>query len=172
MTFTKARSLSIVALLSLGLLASCSSSDSSEATATTSAPETSISASDTTELTTTTTELTTTTTSTIALPVSNCAGTEESLAEFVGEPLGFFVCDTEWASFTTKEYAQTCENCESITIARWVNGTWKEIGNFNQYSSLSPGEVSSKISKESLCAIWSTNRSSEFAAKTGCTPGN
>jgi hypothetical protein len=165
MTFTKARSLSIVALLSLGLLASCSSSDSSEATATTSAPETSISASDTTELTTTTT-------STIALPVSNCAGTEESLAEFVGEPLGFFVCDTEWASFTTKEYAQTCENCESITIARWVNGTWKEIGNFNQYSSLSPGEVSSKISKESLCAIWSTNRSSEFAAKTGCTPDN
>ena len=165
MTFTKARSLSIVALLSLGLLASCSSSDSSEATATTSSPETSISAPDTTELTTTTT-------STIALPVSNCAGTEESLAEFVGEPLGFFVCDTEWASFTTMEYAQTCENCESITIARWVNGTWKEIGNFNQYSSLSPGEVSSKISKESLCAIWSTNRSSEFAAKTGCTPDN
>jgi hypothetical protein len=70
----------------------------------------------------------------------------------------------------TKEYAQTCENCESVTIARWVDGTWKEIGNFNQYSSLSPGEVSSKISKESLCAIWSTNRSSEFAAKTGCTP--
>lgn len=165
MTFTKARSLSIVTLISLGLLASCSSSDRSEATATTSAPETSISAPDTTELTTTTT-------STIALPVSNCAGTEESLAEFVGEPLGFFVCDTEWASFMTKEYAQTCENCESITIAHWVNGTWKEIGNFNQYSSLSPGEVSSKISKESLCAIWSTNRSSEFAAKTGCTPDN
>ena len=165
MTFTKARSLSIVALLSLGLLASCSSSDSSEATATTSASETTSSAPSTTELTTTTT-------STIAPPVSNCAGTEESLAEFVGEPLGFFVCDTEWASFTTKEYAQTCENCESITIARWVNGTWKEIGNFNQYSSLSPGEVSSKISKESLCAIWSTNRSSEFAAKTGCTPDN
>jgi hypothetical protein len=165
----KIRSFSIIALLSLGLLASCSSNDSSEATATTSAPETSISAPSTTELITTTTELTTTT-STIALPVSNCAGTEESLAEFVGEPLGFFVCDTEWASFMTKEYAQTCENCESITIARWVNGTWKEIGNFNQYSSLSPGEVSSKISKESLCAIWSTNRSSEFAAKTGCTP--
>ena len=163
MTFTKTRRLSIVALLSLGLLASCSSSDSSEATSTTAAPEARISAP-------TTTELTTTTTSTIALPVSNCAGTEESLAEFVGEPLGFFVCDTEWASFMTKEYAQTCENCESITIARWVNGTWKEIGNFNQYSSLSPGEVSSKISKESLCAIWSTNRSSEFAAKTGCTP--
>ena len=163
MTFTKTRRLSIVALLSLGLLASCSSSDSSEATATTSASET-------TSSTPSTTELTTTTTSTIALPVSNCAGTEESLAEFVGEPLGFFVCDTEWASFMTKEYAQTCENCESITIARWVNGTWKEIGNFNQYSSLSPGEVSSKISKESLCAIWSTNRSSEFAAKTGCTP--
>ncbi len=163
MTFTKTRRLSIVALLSLGLLASCSSSDSSEATATTSASETTSSAPSTTELTTTTT-------STIALPVSNCAGTEESLAEFVGEPLGFFVCDTEWASFMTKEYAQTCENCESITIARWVNGTWKEIGNFNQYSSLSPGEVSSKISKESLCAIWSTNRSSEFAAKTGCTP--
>ena len=163
MTFTRTRRLSIVALLSLGLLASCSSSDSSEATATTSASET-------TSSTPSTTELTTTTTSTIALPVSNCAGTEESLAEFVGEPLGFFVCDTEWASFMTKEYAQTCENCESITIARWVNGTWKEIGNFNQYSSLSPGEVSSKISKESLCAIWSTNRSSEFAAKTGCTP--
>jgi len=163
MTFTKTRRLSIVALLSLGLLASCSSSDSSEATATTSASETTSSAPSTTELTTTTT-------STIAPPVSNCAGTEESLAEFVGEPLGFFVCDTEWASFMTKEYAQTCENCESITIARWVNGTWKEIGNFNQYSSLSPGEVSSKISKESLCAIWSTNRSSEFAAKTGCTP--
>ena len=171
MTFTKTSRLSIIALLSLGLLASCSSSDSSEATATTSAPETSISAPSTTELTSTTTDLTTTT-STIALPVSNCAGTEESLAEFVGEPLGFFVCDTEWASFMTKEYAQTCENCESITIARWVNGTWKEIGNFNQYSSLSPGEVSSKISKESLCAIWSTNRSSEFAAKTGCTPDN
>ena len=168
MTFTKTRRLSIVALLSLGLLASCSSSDSSEATATTSASETTSSTPSTTELTTTTTELTTT--STIALPVSNCAGTEESLAEFVGEPLGFFVCDTEWASFMTKEYAQTCENCESITIARWVNGTWKDIGNFNQYSSLSPGEVSSKISKESLCAIWSTNRSSEFAAKTGCTP--
>ena len=165
MTFTKTRRLSIVALLSLGLLAGCSSSDSSEATSTTAAPEARISAP-------TTTELTTTTTSTIALPVSNCAGTEESLAEFVGEPLGFFVCDTEWASFMTKEYAQTCENCESITIARWVNGTWKEIGNFNQYSSLSPGEVSSKISKESLCAIWSTNRSSEFAAKTGCTPDN
>ena len=163
MTFTKTRRLSIVALLSLGLLASCSSSDSSEATATTSASETTSSAPSTTELTTTTT-------STIAPPASNCAGTEESLAEFVGEPLGFFVCDTEWASFMTKEYAQTCENCESITIARWVNGTWKEIGNFNQYSSLSPGEVSSKISKESLCAIWSTNRSSEFAAKTGCTP--
>ena len=163
MTFTKTRRLSIVALLSLGLLASCSSSDSSEATATTSASETTSSAPSTTEITTTTT-------STIAPPVSNCAGTEESLAEFVGEPLGFFVCDTEWASFMTKEYAQTCENCESITIARWVNGTWKEIGNFNQYSSLSPGEVSSKISKESLCAIWSTNRSSEFAAKTGCTP--
>jgi hypothetical protein len=70
----------------------------------------------------------------------------------------------------TKEYAQTCENCESITIARWVNGTWKEIGNFNQYSSLSPGQVNSKISKESLCAIWPTNRTSEFAGKTGCTP--
>jgi hypothetical protein len=169
MTFTKTSRLSIIALLSLGLLASCSSSDSSEATATTSAPETSISAPSTTELTSTTTDLTTTT-STIALPVSNCAGTEESLAEFVGEPLGFFVCDTEWVSFMTKEYAQTCENCESVTIARWVDGTWKEIGNFNQYSSLSPGEVSSKISKESLCAIWSTNRSSEFATKTGCTP--
>jgi len=169
MTFTKTRRLSILALLSLGLLANCSSSDSSEATATTSAPETSISAPSTTELITTTTELTTTT-STIALPVSNCAGTEESLAEFVGEPLGFFVCDTEWASFTTKEYAQTCENCESVTIARWVDGTWKEIGDFNQFFSLSPSKVSSKISKESLCAIWSTNRSSEFAAKTGCTP--
>ncbi|MEI6743450.1 MAG: hypothetical protein WCL35_06765 [bacterium] len=169
MTFTKTRRLSIIALLSLGLLANCSSNDSSEATATTSAPETSISAPSTTELTTTTTDLTTTT-STIALPVSNCAGTEESLAEFVGEPLGFFVCDTEWASFSTKEYAQTCENCESVTIARWVDGTWKEIGNFNQFFSLSPSKVSSKISKESLCAIWSTNRSSEFAAKTGCTP--
>ncbi|MEI8161418.1 MAG: hypothetical protein WCG65_10175 [Actinomycetes bacterium] len=163
MTFTKTRSLSIAALLSLGLLASCSSSDSSEATATTSAPETSISAPSTTELTSTTT-------STIALPASNCAGTEESLTEFVGEPLGFFVCDTEWASYMTKDYAQTCENCESVTIAHLDNGTWKEIGNFNQYSSLSPGQVSSKISKESLCAIWSTNRTSEFAAKTGCTP--
>jgi len=171
MTFTKTSRLSIIALLSLGLLASCSSSDSSEATATTSAPETSISAPSTRELTSTTTDLTTTT-STIALPVSNCAGTEESLAEFVGEPLGFFVCDTEWASFQTKEYAQTCENCESVTIARWVDGAWKEIGNFNQFFSLSPGEVSNKISKESLCAIWSTNRSSEFAAKTGCTPDN
>lgn len=172
MTFTKARSLGLVTLLSLGLLASCSSSDNSESTATTFAPETSISAPDTTELATTTTELATTTTSTIALPISNCAGTEESLAEFVGEPLGFFVCDTEWASYTTKDYAQTCGNCESVTIARWVNGTWKEIGDFNQYFSLSPGEVSSKISKESLCAIWSTNRSSEFAAKTGCTTDN
>ena len=169
MTFTKTRSFSVLALLSLNLLASCSSSDSSEATATTSAPETSISAPSTTELTSTTTDLTTTT-STIALPVSNCAGTEESLAEFVGEPLGFFVCDTEWASFQTKEYAQTCENCESVTIARWVDGAWKEIGNFNQFFSLSPSKVSSKISKESLCAIWSTNRSSEFAAKAGCTP--
>jgi len=169
MTFTKTRSFSVLALLSLSLLASCSSSDSSEATATTSAPETSISAPSTTELTSTTTDLTTTT-STIALPVSNCAGTEESLAEFVGEPLGFFVCDTEWASFMTKDYAQTCENCESVTIARWVDGTWKEIGNFNQFFSLAPSKVSSEISKESLCAIWSTNRSSEFAAKTGCTP--
>jgi hypothetical protein len=70
----------------------------------------------------------------------------------------------------TKEYAQTCENCESVTIARWVDGAWKEIGDFNQFFSLSPSKVSSKISKESLCAIWSTNRSSEFAAKTGCTP--
>ncbi|NQW60175.1 hypothetical protein HQ459_05270 [bacterium] len=164
MTLNKTRSLSIVVLVSLSLLASCSSSNSSEAIATTASPETSTSSTSTTELATTTTS------TTIAVPVSNCAGTEESLAEFVGEPLGFFVCDTEWASFMTKEYAQTCENCESITIARWVNGTWKEIGNFNQYSSLSPGEVSSKISKESLCAIWSTNRSSEFAAKTGCTP--
>ena len=171
MTFTKTSRLSIIALLSLGLLASCSSNDNSEATATTSAPETSISAPSTTELTSTTTDLTTTT-STIALPVSNCAGTEESLAEFVGEPLGFFVCDTEWASFMTKEYAQTCENCESVTIARWVDGAWKEIGDFNQFFSLSPSKVSSKISKESLCAIWSTNRSSEFAAKTGCTPDN
>lgn len=159
----KTRSFSIIALLSLGLLANCSSSDSSEATSTTAAPEARISAPSTTELTTTTS-------TTIALPVSNCAGTEESLAEFVGEPLGFFVCDTEWASFQTKEYAQTCENCESVTIARWVDGTWKEIGNFNQFFSLSPSKVSSKISKESLCAIWSTNRSSEFAAKTGCTP--
>ena len=170
MTFTKTSRLSIIALLSLGLLASCSSNDNSEATATTSAPETSISAPSTTKLTTTTTELTTTTSTTIAVPVSNCAGTEESLAEFVGEPLGFFVCDTEWASFMTKEYAQTCENCESVTIARWVDGAWKEIGDFNQFFSLSPSKVSSKISKESLCAIWSTNRSSEFAAKTGCTP--
>lgn len=52
---------------------------------------------------------------------------EESLTEFVGEPLGFFVCDTERASYVEKDYAQTCENCESVTIARWVNGTWKEI---------------------------------------------
>jgi len=170
MNFTKTCRLSITALLSLGLLANCSSSDSSEATSTTAAPEARISAPSTTELTTTTTEPTTTTSTTIALPVSNCAGTEESLAEFVGEPLGFFVCDTEWASFQTKEYAQTCENCESVTIARWVDGAWKEIGNFNQFFSLSPSKVSSKISKESLCAIWSTNRSSEFAAKTGCTP--
>ncbi|NDG66013.1 MAG: hypothetical protein EBY23_03655 [Actinobacteria bacterium] len=123
MTFTKTSRLSIIALLSLGLLASCSSSDSSEAT-------------------------------------------------FVGEPLGFFVCDTEWASFQTKEYAQTCENCESVTIARWVDGTWKEVGNFNQFFSLSPSKVSSEISKESLCAIWSTNRSSQFIAETGCTPDN
>jgi hypothetical protein len=169
MTFTKTRRLSIIALLSLGLLANCSSNDSSEATASTSTPETSISAPSTTELITTTTELTTTT-STIALPVSNCASTEESLAEFVGEPLGLFVCDTEWASFMTKEYAQTCENCESLSIARWVDGAWKEIGDFNQFFSLSPSKVSSKISKESLCAIWSTNRSSQFAAETGCTP--
>ena len=165
MNHTKTRSLSVLALLSLSLLASCSSSDSSEATSTTAAPEAGISAPSTTELTTTTT-------STIPLPVSNCAGTEESLTEFVGEPLGFFVCDKEWASYITKDYAQTCENCESVTIARWVDGTWKEIGNFNQFFSLSPSKVSSEISKESLCAIWSTNRSSEFAAKTGCTPDN
>jgi len=165
MALTKTRSLSIIALLSLGLLASCSSNDSSEATATTSAPETSISAPSTTELTTTTS-------TTIAVPASNCAGTEESLAESVGEPLGFFVCDKEWASYMTKDYAQTCENCESVTIARWVDGAWKEIGNFNQFFSLSPSKVSSEISKESLCAIWSTNRSSQFIAETGCTPDN
>ena len=165
MTFTKTSRLSIIALLSLGLLASCSSNDSSEATATTSAPETSISAPSTTELTTTTS-------TTIAVPASNCAGTEESLAEFVGEPLGFFVCDKEWASYMTKDYAQTCENCESVTIARWVDGAWKEIGNFNQFFSLSPSKVSNEISKESLCAIWSTNRSSQFIAETGCTPDN
>jgi len=165
MALTKTRSLSIIALLSLGLLASCSSNDSSEATATTSAPETSISAPSTTELTTTTS-------TTIAVPASNCAGTEESLAESVGEPLGFFVCDMEWASYMTKDYAQTCENCESVTIARWVDGAWKEIGNFNQFFSLSPSKVSSEISKESLCAIWSTNRSSQFIAETGCTPDN
>jgi hypothetical protein len=57
-----------------------------------------------------------------------------------------------------------------VTIARWVGGTWKEVGNFNQFFSLSPSKVSSKISKESLCAIWSTNRSNQFIAETGCTP--
>jgi hypothetical protein len=72
----------------------------------------------------------------------------------------------------TKDYAQTCENCESVTIARWVGGTWKEVGNFNQFFSLSPSKVSNEISKESLCAIWSTNRSSQFIAETGCTPDN
>ena len=164
MALTKKRSLSIIALLSLSLLASCSSGDSSEATSTTAVPESSTSSASTTELATTTTS------TTIAVPASNCAGTEESLAEFVGEPLGFFVCDTEWASYMTKDYAQTCENCESVIIARWVGGTWKEVGNFNQFFSLSPSKVSNEISKESLCAIWSTNRSSQFIAETGCTP--
>ncbi len=164
MALTKTRSLSIIALLAFCLLASCSSNDSSEATSTTAVPESSTSSTSTTEL------VTTTTSTTIAVPASNCAGTEESLAEFVGEPLGFFVCDTEWASYMTKDYAQTCENCESVTIARWVGGTWKEVGNFNQFFSLSPSKVSNEISKESLCAIWSTNRSSQFIAETGCTP--
>ena len=163
MALTKTRSLSIIALLTFCLLASCSSNDSGEATSTTATPESSTSSTSTTELATTTT---------IAVPASNCAGTEESLAEFVGEPLGFFVCDKEWASYMTKDYAQTCENCESVTIARWVDGAWKEIGNFNQFFSLSPSKVSSEISKESLCAIWSTNRSSQFIAETGCTPDN
>jgi len=165
MALTKTRSLSIIALLTFCLLASCSSNDSSEATSTTATPESSTSS-------TSTTGLTTTTSTTIAVPTSNCAGTEESLAESVGEPLGFFVCDKEWASYMTKDYAQTCENCESVTIARWVDGAWKEIGNFNQFFSLSPSKVSSEISKESLCAIWSTNRSSQFIAETGCTPDN
>ena len=97
-------------------------------------------------------------------------GTEDALAEAVGEPLGVFVCDKEWASFMTKDYAQTCENCESLSIAQWADGAWEEVGDFNQNFMLSPSDVSKEITAESLCAIWSTNRSSQFSAETGCTP--
>jgi hypothetical protein len=70
----------------------------------------------------------------------------------------------------TRDYADTCENCESISIAQWKDGAWTEVGDFNQNFSLSPTDVDGEISKESLCAIWSTNRSSRFTGETGCTP--
>jgi hypothetical protein len=34
-------------------------------------------------------------------------GTEGSLVAALGEPLGVFICDKEWAAFITKNYAQT-----------------------------------------------------------------
>ena len=145
------------------IVGGCSSSNSNEATTTS-----------TVEVTTTVAETTTstssTTTTTQPVEVSNCAGTEDELATTIGEPLGFFICDGDWASFMTKDYADTCSNCESITIAHRVNGAWKEVGDFNQNASLSPADLGNKISKESLCAIWMTNRSSDFVAETGCTP--
>ena len=146
------------------LVGGCSSSNSNEATTTSTIEVT------TTVAETTTSPSTTTTTTTQPAEVSNCAGTEDELATTIGEPLGFFICDGDWASFMTKDYADTCSNCESITIAHRVNGAWKEVGDFNQNASLSPADLGNKISKESLCAIWMTNRSSQFVAETGCTP--
>lgn len=147
------------------ILSGCSSGGSGDAEATTTvAVETTV------EQSTTTAPATTTTTTTSPEPVSSCSGTEDDLATTIGEPLGFFVCDGDWASYMTEEYAATCENCESISIAKWSNGAWEEVGNFNQYNSLSPADLDGAISKESLCAIWSTNRSSQFIGKTGCTP--
>lgn len=150
------------------IFAGCSSGGSGDAEATTTvAVETTLEQSTTTAAATTTT-----TTTTLPEPVSSCSGTEDDLATTIGEPLGFFLCDGDWASYMTKEYADTCGNCESITIARWTDGSWKEFGDFNQMSSLSPADLGGDISKESLCVIWNTNRSSQFAAETGCTPDN
>lgn len=159
-------SVRIFCLASMFTLASCSSNGSDEAVST------SMAVSETTvaESTTTSAPSTSTTTTTQPEPASNCTGTEDDLSAAVGEPLGFFICDGDWASYMTKEYADTCENCESISIARWSDGAWVEVGDFNQYFSLSPADLDGEISKESLCAIWSTNRSSQFISETGCTP--
>lgn len=160
-----------VVLVSVILLASCSSDEAPE-TADTPAPEAPAATTVvqvTVDVSTTVVD-TTTTTTTVPVPASNCLGTEADLEEVVGEPLGFFSCDREWASFMTKEYAQTCENCESLSIAQWADGSWEEVGNFNQYAMLSPKDVSKAMTSESLCVIWAANRSSEVIAKTGCTP--
>lgn len=146
--------------------AGCSSSSSDEAAPTSNAVV------ETTVAETTTSQAAASTTTTEPAPVSTCSGTEDDLVTSIGEPLGFFLCDGDWASYMTKEYADTCGNCESITIARWSDGAWVEVGDFNQMSSLSPADLGGDISNESLCAIWNTNRSSQFAGETGCTPDN
>ena len=166
MIFLSPRLKCVALLVSVLALASCSSSGAEEVATT----PPSVSSVPTTVVSTTTVAASTTTTSAVVVPAGNCAGTEESLATAVGEPLGFFVCDKEWAAFMTKDYVSTCENCESAGIAQWVNGSWEEIGNFNQYFMLSPSDVSKEMTAESLCAIWSTNRSSQFITETGCTP--
>ena len=159
------RSQCAAVFISVILLASCSSSDTQEAV-----DSSSPASSAPTTVASSTTVAATTTTSVAVAPAGNCVGTEEALAEAVGEPLGVFVCDKEWASFMTKDYAQTCENCESLSIAQWADGAWEEVGDFNQNFMLSPSDVSKEMTAESLCAIWSTNRSSQFSAETGCTP--